>query len=410
MSKNIYVGIDVATKINVVAVIDQEGQMTSKPFSFSNNQPGAEELEARLAEICDLNQVSCLKVATESTSVYDFHLADYLAESKKLLLFNPEVYRFNPKLVSGFKKALKDREKTDYADALAIAERLRFGNLPCPFSSLKAILPLQRLTRYRFHLVGEIIREKSSFLTYLFLHNSSLASQKPIKRILGATSKAIISEYLSAEQIANSDIDELTQIIIKASKNRIDNPKELAKLIKKVSRESYRIRPELSKSLNLIMASSMRTIRSHQDNLKNVDKAIADELKGIRQTLTSVKGIGPVYASGIISEIGNIERFKSADALAKYAGLWWPRIQSGDFEGQDRHLKRSGNSYLRYYLVEAANLLRIHNEEYGKFYQKKYEEAKTHHHKRALVLTARKLVRLVYSLLKTKQLYEKKVS
>ena len=63
------------------------------------------------------------------------------------------------------------------------------------------------------------------------------------------------------------------------------------------------------------------------------------------------------------------------------------------------------NHYLRYYLVEAANHVRRHVPEYAAYYAKKYAEVKTHAHKRALVLTARKLVRLVTALLATNQPY-----
>jgi len=52
---------------------------------------------------------------------------------------------------------------------------------------------------------------------------------------------------------------------------------------------------------------------------------------------------------------------------------------------------KCGNFYLRYYLVEASNLLRMHVDEYTAFYYKKYKEINRHQHKRALVLTARKL-------------------
>ena len=34
-------------------------------------------------------------------------------------------------------------------------------------------------------------------------------------------------------------------------------------------------------------------------------------------------GIGPVYSAGIMAEIGDINRFNSRAALAKYAGLAW---------------------------------------------------------------------------------------
>ena len=65
----------------------------------------------------------------------------------------------------------------------------------------------------------------------------------------------------------------------------------------------------------------------------------------------------------------------------------------------------SGNRYLRYYLVEAANKVRQHDPDYAAFYAEKLSEAKTTPQKRALVLTARKLVRLVYALLRDNKLY-----
>ncbi|KIL40232.1 hypothetical protein SD70_14800 [Gordoniibacillus kamchatkensis] len=57
---------------------------------------------------------------------------------------------------------------------------------------------------------------------------------------------------------------------------------------------------------------------------------------------------------------------------------------------------RTGNKYLRYYLVQVADSVRKHDAEYGEFYQKKYDEVPKHKNKRALVLSARKLVRLVF--------------
>ena len=44
-------------------------------------------------------------------------------------------------------------------------------------------------------------------------------------------------------------------------------------------------------------------------------------MKRITQTLTYVKGIGDVYAAGLIAEIGDLKRFKDHHTLAKYAGL-----------------------------------------------------------------------------------------
>lgn len=404
--KTLFVGIDVASRTNVAAFLDENNQQVIKPLEIPNNQRGVEFLEEKIEEVCQRNGFGKVKVGTEATSFYDFHLVDYLAESERLSAFDSETYRFNPKTIHHFKKVLKDQGKTDFVDAEAIAKRLKFGSLSCPYSSLKDYQSLQRLTRYRFYLIRRIVQEKGFLLSHLFLKNSSLCRERPIKRILGKTSRVLISEYLSAEEIANASLDELTQLIIKASRNRYKNPEEISRLVQRVSRESYRIRPSLARSLDLILASCFKSIQTYQDSLKKTNQAIAEELKGFRETLTSIPGIGPVFAAGILSEIAEISRFRSPDVLAKYTGLWWPKNQSGEFDAEERRLKKAGNKYLRSYLVEAANSLRVHNEEYKAFYQKKYTEVRRHQHKRALVLTARKLVRLVFSLLKTRQLYQ----
>jgi hypothetical protein len=65
----------------------------------------------------------------------------------------------------------------------------------------------------------------------------------------------------------------------------------------------------------------------------------------------------------------------------------------------------SGNRYLKYYLMEAANKVRMHDPEFKRYYELKYRETPKTPHKRALALTARKLVRLVYALLRDNRLY-----
>ena len=87
------------------------------------------------------------------------------------------------------------------------------------------------------------------------------------------------------------------------------------------------------------------------------------------------------------------------DAVAKIAGLWWPRAESGEFAAQDRRLAKSGNRYLRYYLIQAADKMRLYCPEYAAYYARKFKESTKHHHKRALVMTARKSVGLIVGLL-----------
>ena len=103
--------------------------------------------------------------------------------------------------------------------------------------------------------------------------------------------------------------------------------------------------------------------------------------------------------------MGSVRCFKSNDSLAKYSGIVWRDNQSGEFESDDTPMIKAGNRYLRYYLIQAAGSVATYCPEYTIFYEKKYAEVSKHQHKRALALTARKLIRLIFGLLDKNQLY-----
>ena len=174
---------------------------------------------------------------------------------------------------------------------------------------------------------------------------------------------------------------------------------------------SYRLDKTAYEPINTAIASSLAILRCLENEIKHIDKEIANLSKGYNSDeytcLISIPGIGPVFAAGILSEIGSIKQFDNEEALAKYAGLTWRRHQSADVEHEDTPMTKTGNSYLRYYLCEAASMAVLHNPVYKEYYQKKFAEVKTHQHTRAIALTARKLVRLIYGLLSKNQLYKK---
>src|SRR5699024_3629141 len=141
-------------------------------------------------------------------------------------------------------------------------------------------------------------------------------------------------------------------------------------------------------------------IQAYQKEIRLIEQAIDKCIKGMNTNaliiLQSIPGIGPVWASGILSEIGDITAFHSSDALAKYAGLYWPKGDSGDFISEDNQLSIAGNPYLRYYLSEAANSVRKHIPESADFYARKDADLSKHQHKSALAPTALNSVRLVF--------------
>ena len=193
-------------------------------------------------------------------------------------------------------------------------------------------------------------------------------------------------------------VEDLTQFVIQKGKNRFADPQQIVQKLHQVARESYRIRPSLETSVNLVLALSYKNIQTLASTLQRLDEAIARELAGFPTPLQTLPGIGPVYAAGIFAEIGNIAYFPGHPQLARYAGLAWTEHQSGEFVAEETRMIKAANAYLRYYLIEAANLVRQHEPTFKAFYQQKVQETPKHKHHRALVLTARKLVRVIFAM------------
>ena len=306
-------------------------------------------------------------------------------------------------------------DKTDPKDSYILADMARVGKVKdlTPVKGPQK-LALQRLTRHRKHISEQIVREKLYVLNNIFLKFSAFDRKydglSPFSDSFTATAQAILLEYKSPEEIVNTSIEDLTSFISTASKNRFADSKKVAETLTKCARMSYRLDKAAYEPINTAIASSLVILRCLENELKHIDKEIANLSKGFNSDeyncLISIPGIGPTFAAGIISEIGSIKQFDNEEALAKYAGLTWRRHQSGDDEYEDTPMTKTGNSYLRYYIVEAATMAVLHNAVYTQYYQKKFTEVKTHQHTRAIALTARKLVRLIYGLLSKNQLYK----
>lgn len=400
-----YVGLDISQADVSVCFLLGDGSEPTPRWTIPNTLPGGEQLCARLAQLCHSYQVDTLRIGLEATGLLWWHLACLLHQASTLHGYQPQLYVLNPQLVDSFRRNYGALPKTDRADAFLIAERVRFGRqLPPPFQVDLRYAPLQRLTRFRFHLVHNLAREKSYFLSFVFLTFSSFGQVQPFGDPFGATSSAVLTE-LTTEELAEQSLEDLAAYLQTQGHGRFGDPVALAQTLQQAARDAYRLDRVLAEPLRIVLSTTMANIRSLTQQLKTLDKTIAAELQAIPQTLNSVPGLGPVLTAGLIAELGDIQRFADDDAVAQFAGLTWPVHESGQFQAEDTALSQRGNSYLRYYLVEAANSVRRHCPEYAEYYAAKYAETPKHPHQRALVLTARKLVRLIDALLRTHTLY-----
>lgn len=401
----LYVGIDVGSKSNVVYFMLPNGDKHSN-FSVANSFDGSCQLVKRILSALTSHSLDTVLIGLEATSVYGDNLVYFLREDATLVPFNKKIHVLNPKQVKKFHDSYNDLPKNDYVDSFVIADCLRFGRINKEvYMSDYRYKALQNLTRARYYAVQNLIKEKQRFMNVLFKKYSTMTQEKVFSNTFGATALAIYDEFESAEALANMDLHELTDFIIKKGKNRFSDPNAVAKAIQKAARSSYRLPKTVNDSVNQVLSISITSMKALESQIKAFDKAIQAQMMLLPNVLTSIPGIGPVYSAGIIAEIGDINRFESQAKLAKYAGLAWKQHQSGGFKSETTRLIPSGNRFLKYYLCEATLSLVRCDKEYNDFYHRKYIEVNRYQHKRALVLTARKFVRLVFRLLKDNRLY-----
>ncbi|MCD6160416.1 MAG: IS110 family transposase [Kosmotoga sp.] len=323
----------------------------------------------------------------ESTGIYSFDVASYFYNN------SIKVFFVKPDNLKSYRKLL-NRPKTDKIDAQLIFDiALKLPDSLIPFVPYSEIITeLRYLTRLYLKLNEDIARLKLRLYSYVSLYFPDLDFK------LNKTFSSLLKDF-TIEDIAKKPINELFEYIASVSKHRV-SAHTLAQKLKDLSKNALRLRPNPSNSLRLSIISTLELINTYEKQIKSIKSEISKLIKRIPNTLTTVNGIGDITAAGIIAEIGDINRFKNASSLASYAGLTWSIHQSGNFIAQDTFLKKNGNKYLRTYLVLAANSLRIHNPIFKEYYRKKYKESYNHHHMRALILSARKLVNLVFYLLK----------
>ncbi len=116
--------------------------------------------------------------------------------------------------------------------------------------------------------------------------------------------------------------------------------------------------------------------------------------------LRSIPGIGGIVACGILSELGDLRRFKSLKQLAGYVGLCPMMHQSGDKSGAER-ITPIAHRLMRSYFVEASwQALR-----FDPVMQAYYRSHIGKDSKKILIKVARKLLSRTLAVIKTETPY-----
>lgn len=428
MTNRLQVGIDFGQKRADFCLLFLDGRPLEMHQSFANSCSGYSLAKQLLLDALDSYSFDGIDLSGEATGYFWLPFFLQLDADPDLAAHDLNLFLLNPRWVKWFKKCFAQDHKCDEKDPFYIAERTRTRRPDVVWSPLDS-LPLRFYTRLRFHLVQSLAREKCYFSSFLFLKASSYRCLKPFSDVFGVTSRIVLTQQPSLDELAELPVEDLAMHLHELSGHHLRDPFDNARKLKRVAQESFLLNETLALPVQRILDLTLEHIRFLEGQVEQVNTWIAIELESypaIAQ-LATIPGIGPVFSSGIGAEIGDTQRFlqgskwdqkrkryrprnlrDAEDAVAKIAGLWWPRSASGDFEAEDRRMAKTGNRYLRYYLIQAADHMRKRIPEYTAYYARKFKESAKHHHKRAMVMTARKSVGLVVGLLHRNEPYRSK--
>ena len=123
----------------------------------------------------------------------------------------------------------------------------------------------------------------------------------------------------------------------------------------------------------------------------------------LNSPITTIPGLGFRMAAMIFAEVGDFTRFDSPDKLLAYAGMSPSTYQSGQLKNCYPHMEKRGSRYLRYAIYNATKYVCHWDPTFAAYLAKKRAEGK--HYNVALSHAAKKLVRLIFSMEKSRRPY-----
>mgnify|MGYP000036917264 FL=1 len=387
----IFVGIDVAKNKHDCFITNTDGEILFNSFTITNNLDGFNDLYQKITST--MENITKVKVGLEATGHYSYNLLGYLLDK------GFPTYVINPLHTNLYRKSLSLRQtKTDKVDARTIASMLMSDvNLKSYSDTSYHNEELKSLTRYRFDKVKERSALKVSISRLVCILFPELENLVPTLHMTSVYS--LLYEFPGASFVASAHLTRLTNLLSKASKGHYN--KDTAVLFRLTARDSIgSVMPakslELKHTIKLI-----QELTSEIDEIEAAIKQIMDE--EIKSPILTIPGISYRMGAMIIAEIGDFNRFDSADKILAYAGMSPSTHQSGQLDNCHSRMEKRGSRYLRYALYNATKYVCHWDKSFGAYLEKKRSEGK--HYNVALSHAAKKLVRTIFAMERSGQSY-----
>ena len=386
------VGIDIGKNHHEASIVSPEGKQIGRSLRFATTHKGADSLMRFIFK--NIGNSPCV-FGMEATGHYWYPIYSFLKAK------GYTIYVINPIQSDSLRKMYIRQTKNDSIDSFLIAEVIRFGQFGTTSMADENILAMRQLCRYRDSVISsrtEIKLRIGTIMEQIFPEY-----EKQFSSLWLSTSMGILEKYLTPENIENTPIDELFEIIKDKSHNRLTKAKAIS--IKEAAADTFGIKIAQD-AFSFQLKQLIDRMNFLDKQIEALDIEIMKYYEQFDCYLHTIPGIGIIGAATILAEIGDISRFKNSSALVAFAGIDPTVRQSGEFNSTHNHMSKRGSPYLRHAIFLAATTCSFHNSPLNAYYKKKRDQGK--HHLTATGAVARKLTTIIYAVLRDSKPYEPK--
>ncbi|MFC4777288.1 transposase [Paenibacillus sp. GCM10023252] len=294
------------------------------------------------------------------------------------------------------KKKATRKVKTDPIDALRSAQAFYMKEVS-PVAQLDPkILGLRALCRQHYQcmsLYGTVQLQFRSVLDLVFP-----GYDKAFQNVCNTVSLQLLSTFPTPQFLLNASKEDVLRILLGNRRGVTWNQKKLEALLTH-ARNSL---PDSKAAFShfIAMRNYISLIQAHQAGLADIQKLMLQLASSLPEhaLLRSIPGVGPLTASTIQAEIGDIKRFPSVKQLTAFAGLDSSVYESGTFSANQNRISNQLTSvppYSKLPLQESRSKLTVLSR-YNQLNRSQSKLAKV-----AIVATANKLLRIIFGVWST---------
>ena len=395
----LFIAVDIGKIRNCACFVSSSGKVLRRRFYFTNTIDGFNNLIRQTKFYQKKEKLPHTLFGMEPSGYYWIHLyEDLIIRGKRVVTVSPLAVNRNRETIN------VSKDKSDPKDAYNIADLMKQGKFYFPIYRDKEIRELKRFTKIYYRLISQ----KASLRCRLrgVVGYAFPELEHYFEDILAKSTIIILENCPFPSQIKklgkSQFVSFLTEKNHRFSKKRAEEIYNLADSSVGITGEEESV----SFEINLLL----KELKNLKENIAEINAKVQNIVSDREDysLLIGIPGIGPVAASSIIAEIGDITNFSSGKQLIKLSGLDLYGSESGISIHSLRHITKRGRKTLRTVLYQASIACIRCNAHLKACYLKLLanQSNKKKAKPKAIVAIACKLLRIIYRMLTDKKPFD----